>query len=81
MKRTKIGSIENNIIYVEPNYIYSTEEYGVNGLNTYEFAPPLEDYSIFVNQLDFNTMRTSFDDMGLSLDNYWDSENKKWNIR
>jgi len=49
MKRTKVGNIENNIIYVEPNYVFSTEEYGINGLNTYEFAPPLEDYSIFVN--------------------------------
>lgn len=49
MERTRVGSIENNIIYVEPNYINSTEEYDINGLNTYEFAPPLEDYSIFVN--------------------------------
>ena len=49
MKRTRVGSIVNNIIYVEPNYINSTEEYDTNGLNTYEFAPPLEDYSIFVN--------------------------------
>ena len=49
MKRTEIKQNINNIIYVEPNYIFSTEEYDVNGLNTYEFAPPLEDYSIFVN--------------------------------
>lgn len=49
MNRTKVADIKNNIVYVEPNYIDSVEEYGANGLNTYEFAPPLEDYSIFVN--------------------------------
>ena len=49
MNRTKVADIKNNIVYVEPNYIDSIEEYGANGLNTYEFAPPLEDYSIFVN--------------------------------
>ena len=49
MKRTAVKNIENNIIYVEPNYINSTEEYDVNGLNVYEYIPPLEDYSIFVN--------------------------------
>ena len=49
MKRTVNKSIVNNIIYVEPNYSYSTEGYGVNGLNTYEFTPPLEDYSIYLN--------------------------------
>lgn len=49
MKRTEIKQNINNIIYVEPNYVASTEEYDVNGLNTYEFAPPLEDYSIYVN--------------------------------
>ena len=48
-KKTRIGKIENNIIYVEPNYNNSLEEYDVNGLNTYEFIPGLEDYSIFVN--------------------------------
>lgn len=44
-----ISREENNIIYVEPNYEYSTEMYGTNGLNTYEFIPPTEDYSIYVN--------------------------------
>ena len=39
----------NNIVYVEPNYNNSTDQYGSNGLNTYEFIPDLEDYSIFVN--------------------------------
>ena len=39
----------NNIVYVEPNYNYSTSQYDSNGLNTYEFIPDLEDYSIFVN--------------------------------
>lgn len=48
-KKTRVGKIENNIVYVEPNYNNSVEEYDVNGLNTYEFAPALEDYSIFVN--------------------------------
>ena len=49
MKRTVTRNVENNIIYVEPNYVNSTEQYDTRGLNTYEFAPPLEDYSIFVN--------------------------------
>lgn len=50
MKRTKVGNIENNIIYVEPNYTFTAkEEYDVHGLNTYEYAPPLEDYCIYVN--------------------------------
>ena len=44
-----ISREENNIIYVEPNYSYSTEMYGENGLNTYEFIPPTEDYSIYLN--------------------------------
>ena len=48
-KRTRVCNVENNIIYVEPNYINSVEEYDVNGLNTHEFIPALEDYSIFVN--------------------------------
>ena len=48
MKRTVTRNVENNIIYVEPNYVNSTEQYDTRGLNTYEFAPPLEDYSIFV---------------------------------
>lgn len=48
-KRTTVKQIVNNIVYVEPNYIHSTNEYDVNGLNTYEFTPPLEDYSVFVN--------------------------------
>jgi hypothetical protein len=39
----------NNIVYVEPNYTNSVNEYGVHGLEAYEFAPDLEDYSIFVN--------------------------------
>ena len=49
MGRTKVQDIVNNVIYVEPNYTNSTEEIGANGLNTYEFTPPLEDYSIYVN--------------------------------
>ena len=49
MKKTKLGSITNNIVYVEPNYTNSLEQYDTNGLNTYEFTPQLEDYSIFVN--------------------------------
>lgn len=48
-KRTSVKQIVNNIIYVEPNYVHSSDEYGVGGLNTYELTPPLEDYSIFVN--------------------------------
>ena len=39
----------NNIIYVEPNFNYSSEEYDTNGLNTYQFIPPTEDYCIYVN--------------------------------
>ena len=39
----------NNIVYVEPNYSYSTNEYDTRGLETFEFAPDLEDYSIYVN--------------------------------
>jgi len=49
MGKTRVGRIENNIVYVEPNYINSVEEYDANGLNTYEFTPPLEDYCVFVN--------------------------------
>ena len=49
MGKTKVQEIVNNVIYVEPNYLNSVEQTDVNGLNTYEFAPPLEDYSIFVN--------------------------------
>lgn len=49
MGKTKVGRIENNIVYVEPNYVNSMEEYDVNGLNTYEFTPGLEDYCVFVN--------------------------------
>jgi hypothetical protein len=49
-KRTKLSNLQNNIVYVEPNYVStSLSEYGVNGLNTYELTPDLEDYSIFVN--------------------------------
>lgn len=47
-ERTVINQT-NNIVYVEPNYNNSTDQYGSNGLNTYEFIPDLEDYSIFVN--------------------------------
>lgn len=50
MARTVIKNDINNIIYVEPNYTFTgKEEYDVNGLNTYEFAPNLEDYSIYLN--------------------------------
>lgn len=49
MSRTIIKNDINNVIYVEPNYNDSLEEYSVNGLNTYEFAPNLEDYSIYLN--------------------------------
>lgn len=44
-----IISSTNNINYVEPNYTNSLSEYGSHGLDVYEFAPDLEDYSIFVN--------------------------------
>ena len=47
-ERTIINPI-NNVLYVEPNYIHSTEMYGARGLETYEMSPDLEDYSIFVN--------------------------------
>ena len=49
MAKGTSSNIINNIVYVEPNYTNSTSEYDVNGLNTYEFVPPLEDYSIYVN--------------------------------
>ena len=49
MKRTIEKSIVNNIVYVEPNYVNSIEGYNENGLNTYEFAPSLEDYCLYVN--------------------------------
>lgn len=49
MKRTIEKSIVNNIVYVEPNYVNSIEGYNANGLNTYEFAPSLEDYCLYVN--------------------------------
>ena len=39
----------NNIVYVEPNYSYSTDEYDTGGLETFEFIPNTEDYSIYVN--------------------------------
>ncbi len=50
MAREKtIISQTNNIVYVEPNYTNSVSEYGQTGLEVFEFAPDLEDYSIFVN--------------------------------
>ena len=49
MSNTKVSENINNIVYVEPNYLNSMEIVDVNGLNTYEFAPPLEDYCIYVN--------------------------------
>jgi hypothetical protein len=49
MGKTNLKQIVNNVVYVEPNYINSMEEYGVNGLNTFEFAPALEDYCLYVN--------------------------------
>ena len=47
-ERTIIRPV-NNVLYVEPNYTHSTNEYGKHGLETYELTPDLEDYSIFVN--------------------------------
>jgi len=49
MKRTNLKQVVNNLIYVEPNYINSVDEFDVNGTNTHEFTPPLEDYSLYVN--------------------------------
>ena len=39
----------NNIVYVEPNYNNSAVAYDSSGLNVFEQAPDLSDYSIFVN--------------------------------
>ena len=39
----------NNIVYVEPNYHNSAAAYDSSGLNVFEQAPDLSDYSIFVN--------------------------------
>ena len=61
---------QNNIVYVEPNYTYSTDMRGTNGINTYEFIPPAEDYSIYVNlnvEIRGRTIRTKEDVNTLSL--------------
>ena len=39
----------NNIIYVEPNYNNSLEQYDQHGLDTIEMIPSTEDLSIYIN--------------------------------
>ena len=75
-ERTIIKPI-NNVLYVEPNYLNSTNMIGSNGMETYEVTPDIEDYSIFVNlevELVGRTINALNKTLVLSYTSYGDKE-------